>query len=99
MLISGLISQFFCSRSDLYQHRDNQVEDEAEGFEITYFPVLECVLIDPDLLKKAIRPDTGLVSIFMTCKTEIGVIQPIERMCQDQENVLTHHTYHLWSGI
>ena len=64
------------------------MEDEAEGFEITYFPVLECVLIDPELLKKALRPDTGLVSIFMTCKTEMGVIQPIERMCQDQENVI-----------
>ena len=60
---------------------------EAEGFEITYLPVLESGLIDLELFEKSIRPDTGLVSV-MTVNNEIGVIQPVAeigRICRSKK--------------
>jgi len=47
-----------------------------KGFEITYLDVDENGLIKLDQLKKAIRPDTILISI-MFANNEIGTIQPI----------------------
>ena len=51
-------------------------ELERVGFEVTYLDVLENGLIDLDVLKAAMRPDTILVSV-MFVNNEIGVIQPI----------------------
>ena len=51
-------------------------ELERVGFEVTYLDVLENGLIDLDVLKAAIRPDTILVSV-MFVNNEIGVVQPI----------------------
>ena len=51
-------------------------ELERVGFEVTYLDVLENGLIDLDVLKAEIRPDTILVSV-MFVNNEIGVIQPI----------------------
>lgn len=47
-----------------------------EGFEITYLPVDDKGLINPEDVKNAIRPDTALVTI-MYANNEIGTIQPI----------------------
>ncbi len=55
---------------------DNVRELEREGFEATYLDVQENGLIDLDVLKAAIRPDTVVVSV-MFVNNEIGVIQPI----------------------
>ena len=49
---------------------------EREGFEVTYLDVLENGLLDLDVFKAALRPDTILVSV-MFVNNEIGVIQPI----------------------
>ena len=52
---------------------------EKRGFEITYVDVDEEGILKVDELKKAIRPDTILISI-MFANNEIGTIQPIEEI-------------------
>ncbi len=49
---------------------------ETKGYEITYLPVDQDGLISLDDLKKAIRPDTILITV-MFANNEIGTIQPI----------------------
>ncbi|NLJ50846.1 MAG: IscS subfamily cysteine desulfurase [Alcaligenaceae bacterium] len=56
---------------------DPMRELEREGFEVTYLDVQDNGLLDLDVLKAAIRPDTILVST-MWVNNEIGVIQDIE---------------------
>ena len=51
-------------------------ELERQGFEVTYLDVQENGLVDLDVFKAAIRPDTILVSV-MFVNNEVGVIQPI----------------------
>jgi cysteine desulfurase len=52
-------------------------ELEREGFEVTYLDVKDDGLIDLDVFKAALRPDTILVSV-MHVNNEIGVVQDIE---------------------
>lgn len=64
---------------------------ENLGFELTLLPVQSDGLIDINLLEKAIRPDTILVSV-MAANNEIGVLQPlaeIGKLCRDR-NVFFH---------
>jgi cysteine desulfurase len=49
---------------------------EKSGFEVTYLPVGIDGLVDPDDVKRAIRPATILVSV-MLANNEIGTVQPI----------------------
>ncbi|MDX9838546.1 MAG: aminotransferase class V-fold PLP-dependent enzyme, partial [Azoarcus sp.] len=51
-------------------------ELEREGFEATYLDVQENGLLDLEVFKAALRPDTILVSV-MFVNNEVGVIQPI----------------------
>ena len=51
-------------------------ELERQGFEATYLDVQENGLIDLEVFKAALRPDTILVSV-MFVNNEVGVIQPI----------------------
>jgi len=52
---------------------------EREGFEVDYLDPQANGLLDIEVLKKAIRPETILVSI-MHVNNEIGVIQDIEKI-------------------
>jgi len=52
---------------------------QNEGFDITYLPVQTNGLVDLEVLKREIRPDTVLVSV-MAVNNEIGVIQPMEEI-------------------
>lgn len=52
---------------------------EKKGFEVTYVPVSDKGLIDPEDVRNAIRDDTALVTI-MYANNEIGTIQPIEEI-------------------
>lgn len=64
---------------------------ERKGWEVTFLPVDGQGLVDPADVKKAIRPDTVLISI-MTANNEIGTIAPIAEIGQiaRERNVLFH---------
>src|SRR5205823_3027469 len=49
---------------------------ETQGFTATYLPVDEFGRVDPDDVRKAIRPDTIVISV-MHANSEVGTIQPI----------------------
>ncbi|NML25391.1 IscS subfamily cysteine desulfurase [Zoogloea dura] len=55
---------------------DTVRELERQGFEATYLDVREDGLLDLEVLKAAIRPDTTVISV-MFVNNEVGVIQPI----------------------
>lgn len=64
---------------------------ESQGFDITYLPVDKSGFVDPDSLRKAINPNTILVSV-MSANNEIGTLEPIEeigKICRENE-VLFH---------
>ncbi len=70
---------------------DTMRELERQGFEVTYLDVLENGLLDLDVFKAAIRPDTILASV-MFVNNEIGVIQDIAAIgaiCREK-GVLLH---------
>jgi cysteine desulfurase len=70
---------------------DTMRELEREGFEVTYLDVRDDGLIDMDVLKAAMRPDTILLSV-MFVNNEIGVIQDIPalgELCRAR-NILFH---------
>lgn len=49
---------------------------EKKGWQVTYIPVDGKGRADPEDVRKAIRPDTALITM-MTANNEIGTIQPI----------------------
>jgi cysteine desulfurase len=52
---------------------------EQMGCEVTYVPVNGECQVDPDDVRKALRPNTRLISIMMA-NNETGVIQPVEEI-------------------
>lgn len=52
---------------------------EKKGWEVTYVPISDKGLVNPEDVKNAIRDDTALVTI-MFANNEIGTIQPIEEI-------------------
>jgi cysteine desulfurase len=58
---------------------DTVRELERQGFEATYLDVQENGLLDIEVFKAAIRPDTVLASV-MFVNNEVGVIQPIAEL-------------------
>ena len=52
---------------------------EASGCEVTYVPVNGQGQVDPDDVRRALRPNTGLITIMMA-NNETGVLQPVEEI-------------------
>ena len=52
---------------------------EETGCEVTYVPVDSRSLVNPDEVRRALRPNTKLISI-MTANNETGVLQPVEEI-------------------
>lgn len=52
---------------------------EKQGHEVTWLPVSRDGVVDPNDVRKALRPDTILITI-MHANNEIGTIQPIEEI-------------------
>ena len=52
---------------------------EKQGYEVSWLGVSSGGLVDPEDVRRAIRPDTILISI-MHANNEIGTIQPIEEI-------------------
>jgi len=70
---------------------DTMRELEREGWEVTVLPVLDSGLVDIDLFKSSLRPDTVLASV-MFVNNETGVIQDVKALgdiCRSQ-GVLFH---------
>jgi cysteine desulfurase len=65
---------------------------EKNGYEVTYLPVNDKGLVEISELKKAIRPDTILITI-MFANNEIGTIQPVREIGGiAKENGVLFHT-------
>lgn len=64
---------------------------ERNGCEVTYLPVNSQGFVEPDAIRKAIRPKTILISI-MSANNEIGTIHPIVEIGQiaKEKGVLFH---------
>jgi cysteine desulfurase len=52
---------------------------QAMGCEVTYVPVDDRGLVDPDDVRRALRPNSKLITIMMA-NNETGVLQPIEEI-------------------
>lgn len=52
---------------------------EQMGCEVTSLPVDGCGVVDPDDVRKALRPTTKLITIMMA-NNETGVVQPVEEI-------------------
>lgn len=73
--------------------------EKKEGFEVTRLPVTREGMVSPDDLRKALRPDTALVSI-MAVNNEIGTVQPVAELgaiCRER-GVLFHTDAVQWFG-
>ena len=65
---------------------------EKLGYEVTYLPVDENGVVSVDALKKAVRPDTILISV-MFANNEIGTIEPIREIGEvAKEHGILFHT-------
>jgi cysteine desulfurase len=70
---------------------DTVRELERQGFDATYLDVQEDGLLNFDVLKAALRPDTILVSVMLV-NNEIGVIQDVAaigKLCRER-NIIFH---------
>ena len=54
---------------------------ESLGYDVTYVPVDQWGRVSPQDIEKAVRPETGLVSV-MAANNEVGTIQPIAEIAR-----------------
>ena len=56
---------------------------EREGVEVTHLPAGSQGVVDPGDVRRALRPDTVLVSV-MHANNELGTVQPIAEIARDR---------------
>lgn len=66
---------------------------QSEGFELTVLPVDEDGRLDPETLRKAMRPDTALVSV-MWANNETGTVQDIAGLVHVAKSVNPQVLFH-----
>ncbi len=54
---------------------------EEMGCDVTYLPVDGRALVDPDDVRRALRPETKLISIILA-SNETGVLQPVREIAR-----------------
>ncbi len=54
-------------------------QSAADGWSVTWLPVDGAGRVDPDDVRRAVRPDTCLVSV-MHANNEVGTIQPLREI-------------------
>lgn len=65
---------------------------EKEGFEVTYLPVDRYGLVDPEDVRRAIKPTTILISV-MAANNEVGTVEPIREIgAMAREKGIYFHT-------
>jgi cysteine desulfurase len=52
---------------------------QMEGFQVTYLPVDAHAMVNPDDVRRAITPETILISV-MHANSEVGTIQPVQEI-------------------
>lgn len=52
---------------------------ERQGVDVTYLPVSREGLLDPDAVRRALRPETVLIAV-MHANNELGTVQPLEEI-------------------
>lgn len=66
---------------------------EREGFTATYLPVDSEGFVDPGDLRRALRPDTTVVSI-MYANNEVGAVEPIAELVKTTKAFERHIAFH-----
>ena len=65
---------------------------ESLGWVVTYIPVDSTGLVDPEDVRRAVRPDTVLISV-MHANNEVGTIEPVEEIAKiAREHEVLFHT-------
>ncbi|MBC7251420.1 MAG: cysteine desulfurase NifS [Anaerolineae bacterium] len=78
-------------------HTCEQLEKYFD-FEVTYLPVDQYAMVDPDDVRRAIRKDTILISV-MAANNEVGTIQPIAEIGKiAREHGIPFHTDAVQAG-
>jgi cysteine desulfurase len=82
LAVSGLAQpgdHVICSTIEHHAVLNSCKHLQSAGCEVTYVPVDGRGLVDPEDVRRALRPNTKLISIMMA-NNETGVVQPVEEI-------------------
>lgn len=84
-VFEGEPQHFITCRTEHKAVLDCFADLENRGAEVTYLPVDKVGMLDLDLLKSSIRPETKMIAL-MWANNETGIIHPIEEISKIAEN-------------
>ena len=95
LAITGIVNASTRSRKHIItstiEHPAVLAVCDAADAEVTYVPVGESGVVDPDDVRRALRPETVLITI-MHANNEIGTVQPVEELAAiAREAAVTFH--------